>query len=314
MSLVQPFSPTPKSQAAPKPSAELPDMPVLVKETGRPTAGTMPPVSDIVDTSWLSLTASDGLRPPDWRWLRAVYLYDHGQGLLKGFDDAFVASALKLVSKLRQGDGRRGLSELSQGGALEQALAVYTGPPAPQRAVLEAWLLTGLPTPAVSAKVGLREDIVLEYERFFFDVRDRLGAKGSIAHLVLRTWPNPEPTLGSVLRYYGYHGGPLVLERLLDLFGLSGPATVDDHVGNPGKWVDNGFAMKVAVLFWLLPVTTRTALPVLKLRQRLKACNWRRDSRVHTGCLGMAVNLVRKHSGMVDNYINEMLRSLKDNY
>jgi hypothetical protein len=271
----------------------------------------MPPVSDIVDTSWLSLTASDGLRPPDWRWLRAVYLYDHGQGLLKGFDDASVASALKLVSKLRQGDGRRGLSELSQGGALEHALAIYTGPPAPRRAVLEAWLLTGLATPVIAARAGLPKQVVLAYGRFFFDVRNRLGAKGCIAHIVLRNWPNPEPTLGSVLKHFGYHRGPLVLERLLDLFGLSGPATVDDQAGNPGKWIDDGLAMKVAVLFWLLPVTTRTALPVLRMQQRLKACKWRRDSRVYARCLRMAINLVRKHSGMVDNYINEMLRSLE---
>ncbi len=50
---------------------------------------------------------------------------------------------------------------------------------------LEAWILTGEPTPVVAELAGLDEPVVEAYEQCFFDVRPKLEASSYIIHIAI---------------------------------------------------------------------------------------------------------------------------------
>src|SRR5262249_44410090 len=120
------------------------------------------------------------LRPPDWRWLRAGDLWDQGEQPSEPWDDAWVRRALRLYRGLQQGKGPRPGQRTAD---LWQAYRLYCGESL-LRWEAEARLLVEPPA-RVAAKCGVTRQFLHAYEKVFFNVRDRLEAKGYITNVVL---------------------------------------------------------------------------------------------------------------------------------
>jgi hypothetical protein len=167
-------------------------------------------------------------------------------------------------------------------------------------------VLTGLSTCEIAARCCLEEEVVLLYEQVFFDVRDRLDAKGYINHNVLDLWPHPSPTLDTVLKRYAFSGGPLVLERLIDLFGV---ATTPSQVRQSLR---DRLSLAAAVASFLLPVTPETTGPILQLKPLLAGQEWRRDPKLFREVVGRLVRLLRRAVQIVDKDLNRTFDMVND--
>ncbi len=163
-------------------------------------------------------------RPVDWRWQKAGLLLDLGLRRLRRRDDAPTREARRFLAALRRcrGDAhRRRLNERMPGVAAAHALS--TDPPA-RRWAVEARLLGGEPPAAIASKEGTTVEAVTRYEALVFNVSDRLGNRGYIAHAAIGQAAHPGPGvegLGTFWRLLGFHGGPAIL----DLANAAGPAS-----------------------------------------------------------------------------------------
>src|SRR5207248_2216409 len=97
-----------------------------------------------------------------------------------------------------------------------------------RRSILEAWVLTGSTAAEIAAKTEILADVIETYETYFFQVRNCLNAESYISHNVLLLHPHPAPTIDNVLKRYAYRGGPVMLERLIELLIM--PAPIPKHV------------------------------------------------------------------------------------
>jgi hypothetical protein len=89
------------------------------------------------------------------------------------------------------------------------------------RRELEARLLTDESDNAIGERLGIDPKVVGSYHDLFFDVRGRLRASDWIALHVLRPQKDSNESVGEIgltLRHYAYHGGPMVLDSLLDYY------------------------------------------------------------------------------------------------
>jgi hypothetical protein len=253
------------------------------------------------------LRPSDPLRPPDWCWRRAVFLHDVGQPLPQGVDGALVEAALGLISELVRIGSQAVLPEPHESDTpLARAHAIYAGQRARQRSVLEAWILTGLPAERIAARCGLDEEVVQLYENVFFDIRDRLGDEGFITHRVLDLWPPPAPTLDTVLKRFAFTGGPMVLEHLIELFGVAGSP---DQVQLSLR---DRLSLAAAVASFLLPVTRKTAAPILRLQLLLTGPAWRHDPKVFREVVGRLVRLLLRFGQIVDEDLLRTFSMVED--
>jgi hypothetical protein len=121
------------------------------------------------------------LRPPDYRWVRAVTLYDGGKSPLASHDDDLINRAHRFLmqSQTKSIDQRAPKQDDPE---LWDAHNLYAGAHHLKRWLVESWILTGLPTCDVASRVGVATEVVQLYEQLFFDVRpprqetDRQGA------------------------------------------------------------------------------------------------------------------------------------------
>jgi hypothetical protein len=160
------------------------------------------------------------LRPPPWRWLRAVDLADDRQPA-DAEDDPWVRQALRFCRQ------RRSLAAAAQEGlrqdmpALFQAHLLFTAPPSLKRWEIEARLLTEEPVGQIGLKTNTSPEVIDAYHAVFFHVRDRLQANGYICNAVIRTsllGGLKEDDVATILKMYGYSGGPYVLDLLVDYY------------------------------------------------------------------------------------------------
>src|SRR5262249_37206072 len=120
------------------------------------------------------------LRPPDWRWLRAADLWDQGDQPSEPWDEAWVRRALRLYRELQQGKDPQPGKRTAD---LWQSYRLYSG-----ESLLPWEAEAGLrvePPAKVAAKCGVPPQILHAYEKVFFNVRDRLEARGYIINVVL---------------------------------------------------------------------------------------------------------------------------------
>jgi hypothetical protein len=161
------------------------------------------------------------LRPPAWRWLRAVDLADNRQPCSEE-DDDWVCQALHFYHRLRRSLGAAAQGELAQDmPALFQAHSLFTVPPSFQRWEIEARLLTDEPFEQIALKYGSQTEVIDAYHAVFFHVRDRLQASGYIRHLAIGPkllFGLTEDDVDVILKLYAYGGGPCVLDLLVDYY------------------------------------------------------------------------------------------------
>ncbi len=124
----------------------------------------------------------------------------------------------------------------------------------PKRWELESRVLANQPVETISARCGLSPDIIVAYETWFFDVRTRLGAGMWITNMVIgdgiqRRFLNHE--VGPFWAAYGYHGGPFVVDALVDAFHAARrpdePLTLSVYL-RPDSGTDPGIQANVASL------------------------------------------------------------------
>jgi hypothetical protein len=159
------------------------------------------------------------LRPPAWRWLRALDLWDRGEQPSEPWDDAWVGKALGLFRVLqRDKDLQKRRRRLP---ALFQAYRLYNDGPPMLRWEVEARLLTTEPFEQIAAKCDSTRQVIHAYEKVFFNVRDRLEATGYIINVVIGgdiIVSLKEDDVGLILKLYAIGGGVAVLETVLDFF------------------------------------------------------------------------------------------------
>src|SRR5262245_48646203 len=142
-------------------------------------------------------------RPADARWRRAVAL--SANHLPPGAaDDVWVTAAVDYLRTAPVADA----NVLSP--AVAAAYRLYADPDAWPRAVLEAWLLAGLPPGQAASRGGLPPAAGAAYAALFFDVAGRLHACGFILGQAIgpQVWAGlTEDDPGAILRYLGYVKG-----------------------------------------------------------------------------------------------------------
>jgi hypothetical protein len=220
---------------------------------------------------------------------------------MEEIDDAMVKTVLRYLGQLTRGGDQAMETKMADScrstTVQARAHALYAGQPSRGRAILEAWVLTGLQAKQIAARCGLEKKVVHLYEKVFFDVRHRLRARGYITHNVLCLWPRPAATLANVLKRFAFIGGPVVLEHLIDLFGVaSSPSQVQLSLRDR-------LSLAGAVASFLLPVTPETAVGLLRLKPLL-AGQWRHDPRLFREVIGQLVRLLRQTVQIFDENLN----------
>jgi hypothetical protein len=166
----------------------------------------MPQSPEIVAADPFRYRPDCPLAPPDWRWHRAGLLLEGRVRRRRRLDDAAVRRALAFRRRSATGPRRRPAADP----ALAAAAGLWAGG-GRRRALLEAWLLSGLADADVAARCGLAPAAVAAYEATFFDVRGglddpawaRFVAGGVDPSGVVR---DPDTFLKDVAYLFGPHG------------------------------------------------------------------------------------------------------------
>lgn len=210
-------------------------------------------------------------RPPDWRWLRAVRLVEDGRRGSRRLDDDRVRKAVRFVRQVRRrlGDAVRARLAARWPGVFK-AHALFSTSPCWDRWELEARLLTEEPIDRIAARLCLDAQAVVAYHDLFFDVRHRLRSKDWIANHVLgqsARGGQAQADVGALLKWYAYHGGPLVLDSVLDY--LRHPPAVPDRPERLGseefRSLCDQFLVKGSILGGTLPAGDPRSLKKLAL-------------------------------------------------
>ena len=184
------------------------------------------------------------LCPPAWRWGWGQRVVGDGRPWPDDIDHAGLATLRLAQHVVGEGGGTPGDID-GQLTAELAALAIYRGEPT-RRMLAEAWILSGQCDAEVGQRLGIEPAVVGQYERLFFNVRDRLHARDWIIFVACDCPVDPrEPhTLASVVRLLAYIGGPLVLDVVLVSMGMSTGLSV----GHPLRAVDEAMITKVRLL------------------------------------------------------------------
>lgn len=152
------------------------------------------------------------LRPPDWRARLASTIAGHPDRRVVAKLNTWADDMVKELTRLdRQSPDRLH--------PLAEARALLRPERRPVRVEIEARLLAGQDASEVAGAAAVRAEAVRWYHGAYYDCGDRLGAAGYITHTFLNSGMHPtgDPPL-EVARLYGYHGGVVVLEAVLDAF------------------------------------------------------------------------------------------------
>jgi hypothetical protein len=167
------------------------------------------------------------LRPPAWRWERAMHLLERRQPASAPFDDAATQVAFRFAMELGRCRGEEQWEALARRmPTTALAYKLYTAD-AVERAMVEGWILTGEGDTRVAEVLGTLPRVVTGYRRLFFDVSGRLSCWPYINLMALGK------RLGQVtvadtpfwIRFFAWMGGSKVLNEigavLLDPAGYS---------------------------------------------------------------------------------------------
>ena len=151
---------------------------------------------------------------PDWRYVRAGEL---AAALRTRRTPLYTddAPTLAAVDHLKAQAGHRPAGPVDP--VLAAAEAVYHAA-GPTRWLYEAHVLARRPTGEAAERAGLAADVAAAYEALFFDVRDRLDARDWVRQWVFWSKPAAVPPPGDdgeVWRWFGYFGGPYVLDEVV---------------------------------------------------------------------------------------------------
>lgn len=129
-------------------------------------------------------------RPPDWRWRRAVLLYEHKRPFCRRTDDRYVRQAYEfLIAYKNCVDDWDRLQLRHKQRAMYDAWLMYEGRQDTlllrKRATEARLLAVDATLPQVSELGNVEMSTLQLYETIFFHVRDRLGQLGYLLHQVV---------------------------------------------------------------------------------------------------------------------------------
>jgi hypothetical protein len=262
-------------RAEPRPDLKVVDVATFSEApTPEPAAPPAPPgrPPEFIDTSWSRLRADFGRRPVDWRWAKVRTLRDRPH-LPLNLEEPLLEQASSFAHELEQGAVESHCTEPKERNDLRDAYAIFAGDQPGQRGILEAWLLTGLSDEDIAAKTGQPASVIQMYEKLFFDVRDRLSYRSFVSLHVLNLYPTPAADLASVLKFYAYNGGPVVLDYLVDLLipGIDGLAGKCLPPREADLRTDLGMVSTLGL--WVLPVTQNTFKGLMRITKHIETCS-----------------------------------------
>lgn len=114
------------------------------------------------------------------------------------------------------------------------------------RVTLEAMLLARMTDEAIADRMSVDVDTVRLYESLFFNVRDRIDNRRWIANIVVGSVfmsGLSSKTVELMTKYFGYFGGPLVLELVLD--AIDGAIPMPAEASELSNWIDHHFRLKL---------------------------------------------------------------------
>ena len=167
------------------------------------------------------------MRPPDWRWLRSQELVAAKRNCSRRRDDDATCRAVKYIRARNRCKSERGFAGLGKRMPdLHLAHRLQTLADR-KKWIIQARILARQTSDEISQLVSINPEIIDLYTCLFFDVGDRLDARMYIQNSAIGFvgWLHPawNPT-GVLLRQFGYHGGPLVLDLVTPVI-LGTPAT-----------------------------------------------------------------------------------------
>jgi hypothetical protein len=202
----------------------------------------------------------DPYRSPRWRYDRAAYLaktrganrtYDYSR------DDEWVAATFKFLKQWKSltRNNQQATNEMRVSRLYPKWPGLYlahqlfqanTGDPT--RYEVEARILARQTNEEIAQRVSVHPDAIEWYEAVFFNVRDRLDNEGYIGRQVIG------PAVAHGLRnisldfsakYWGYYGGPYILDLILSDYD---PATPKPKIGQDlNSFLDNYWNKAVRV-------------------------------------------------------------------
>lgn len=221
----------------------------------------------------LQFMAQNPWRTPNWRWLRATGIEDHGYPATtprRDTEDGYkwIRRALRF-HRLRDSDNDQHQARL----ALEfpdifWAHWAWENNEQPLKHSIEAHILARETNKEIGFKLGCGPEVVEAYEKIFFNVREKLSHREYIINVVLAE----SVTRGLSDRHYdllwkmfGFSGGPHVLDAMIDRIGVSSWCARKDGV--PKFFNDaalNIMKKKAAIASLTVPINTNTHLHLIE--------------------------------------------------
>jgi hypothetical protein len=222
-----------------------------------------------VDEKW---TEFHPLRPPNWRWLRAVRLVELDNGCPRSDDnDSHVIAATRFYTKL---NNER--IELVRAQNREQYLAwkIHSDIEYERlRWELEARLIALQEDDDIGVRVSVPAKTVAYYEKWYYNVRDRANNIGYLYNQLIAplVGKNPKETDYEMLwKFYGLKSDGNVLDSLI--YGFSQRTNTFDPDSVQNFWITDyqeNLNQKGAIASRLVKVDFNTYMKVLEQRVKL---------------------------------------------
>jgi len=168
-------------------------------------------------------SAWDPFLPVDWR-ARDAESVIAGEGTEWAHaDDPYVAGYAAYLRSLAAGDVEPVPAAASQWSAIRTAHEIAQRDN-PRRWEIQARLLAKQSDAEIAVRCSLSPDVISYYETFFFNVRPRLRAWVWVCDEVIGPGLQngfADHEAGPLWMAFAYHGGPLVLDALLDAFHVA---------------------------------------------------------------------------------------------
>ncbi len=228
----------------------------------------------IMDDTW---TEDSPIRPTNWRWLRANYYIENDQTTIPRSPDNdkyVVAAALfKRYLDTARPEVLRHTQKIKYQAWKINTDAAYNR----SRWELEARLIAGQTNEDIGIRISVYPESVAYYEKWFYNVRDRLNNVGYIFNnLIAPLMPNnPKETDYEMLwKFYGLRADGNVLDSLI--YGFCNKAYTTDAQSVQGFWIEDyqeNLSRKGALAAKLVKVDFNSYVKILDQRIKLLEVN-----------------------------------------
>jgi hypothetical protein len=170
----------------------------------------------------IDINPRNPFRPPDWRWRRALCLYEGRANPHSRRVDHWTRSAVRHIARIDAGGIPPGRRQTGTDGVLDDAHALKFSDDPRCRWEVEARVLAGQEPTAIAASLGYSPDSIEAFEALFFNVGDRLDAVDYLVGFALdpRLYTGiAQDDLGAIVKLFGYYAGPQAVDALVRRWG-----------------------------------------------------------------------------------------------